>query len=819
MSPSFGRGVMTNHVVDLKNTDCALIIGSNAAENHPITMKWLTKAREERGAKIIHVDPRFTRTSAVADVYAPLRSGTDIPFIGGMIKYILDNELYHRDYVAYYTNASFLVDEGYDFQDGLFSGYDAAKRQYDSSSWNYQKDAAGNPIRDMTLQHPRCVLQLMKKHYERYDIDTVCRVTGCPKDKYMEVLRTFCATGAPNKVGTIMYAMGTTQHTVGSQNVRSYAILQLLLGNIGRPGGGVNALRGENNVQGATDMALLFHIIPGYINSPMNTAAHKDLQAFLATETPPSGFKVNTPKWMVSLLKAWWGDAATRDNDFAYHYLPKRDASKNYSHIAMFEAMYEGKIDGLFIMGSNPVVGGPNANKEQAAMSKLKWLVSVDLWLNESAEFWSYKAWERPVKNPAVPQLKPTDIETEVFFLPAAGVYEKEGTASNTGRWMQFRWKGAEPVGEAKPDLWIVDQIAKRVKKLYENSTLPQDEPIQNLTWGYGHGEEPEIELVGLELNGYYVDSGKPVESFANLRDDGSTTSGCWVYCGCMTTKPNGELDYKPKWRDNTDNSKTGLGLYSNWAWSWPLNRRIVYNRCSVQPDGVNPWPGDDDRVLIKWDPGAGAWVGDDVCDFNKTLVPTAPGGTNPFIMKPDGVGGLFATTTSMKDGPFPEHYEPWESPFENVFSSQQNNPCIKIWEPDKQGTSDKYPIIGTTYRVVEHWQTGALTRNLPWLAELMPNMFVEMSEELARLKGIKNGHKVIVTTTRGDIEAVACVTKRIKPMVVNGKEVHQIGMVWHFGFKGYAVGDPANRLTPHVGDANTMIPEYKAWLCDVRRA
>jgi formate dehydrogenase major subunit len=846
LSPAFGRGAMTNHINDFKNTDCALIMGSNLAENHPISMKWLFKAKEERGAKIIHVDPRYTRTSAVADIYAPMRSGTDIAFLGGMIKYILDNELYHKEYVVAYTNASYLIADGFDFKDGLFSGYDAANRKYDVTTWDYQYSPEGTPLKDPTLSNPRCVFQLLKKHYERYDIDTVCKITGTPKDKYMEVLKTFCATGAPNKTGSIMYAMGITQHTVGSQNVKAFTIVQLLLGNMGRPGGGVNAMRGENNVQGATDMALLFHIIPGYIDSPMNTPNNKDLVSFLKQVTPGtaklpatsldelrellknpvpmSGFKINTPKWVVSMLKAWWGEGATKDNDFGYHYLPKRDEKKNYSHIALFEAMYNKEIEGLFIMGSNPVVGGPNANKEQRAMCNLKWLVSCDLWANESAEFWSYEAWKRPVNNPNVEIMEPKDIQTEVFFLPAAAVYEKEGTASNTGRLVQFRWKGADPVGESKPDLWIIDQIAKRVKKLYEGSTLPQDEPIVNLTWGYGEGEEPDVVLVGKEINGYNVKDNSPVEGFAKLADDGSTACGCWLMSGVMTRKDGKDI-YKPQIRDNKDNSKTGLGLYSNWAWCWPLNRRIIYNRCSVQPDG-NPWPGDEDRQLIIWNPTkisdpanpsvVGCWEGDDVCDTTKTAPPEK---ANPFIMRPEGTGCLFATKSSLKEGPFPEHYEPWESPVKNLLSSQQNNPVIKIWEPDKQGKTDKYPLIGTTYRVVEHWQTGALTRNLPWLAELMPNMFIELSEQLAKAKGIKNGDKVIISSSRGDVEAIACVTKRLKPMVVNGQELHEIGTVWHYGYKGFATGDPVNRLTPHVGDANTMIPEYKAWLCDIRRA
>ncbi len=836
---------MTNHMIDLKNTNAALIMGSNMAENHPIGMKWLMKGRfdPKRQTKIIHVDPRFTRTSAVADIYCPIRSGTDIAFLGGMVKYIIDNELYHKDYVVNYTNAAFLIRDDFDFKDGLFSGWNPEKRSYDVSSWDYKYDESGNIMRDETLQDPRCVFQLMKKHYSRYDIDTVCSITGSPKKKYEEVLKSYCSTGAPDKTGCINYAMGITQHTVGAQNVKAFTVVQLLLGNMGRPGGGINALRGENNVQGATDMALLFHILPGYIDSPTASDAYKDLISYIRKTTPGvsklpftnltelralvaagvkySGWKIHTSKWIVSLLKAWYGDAATEANDFGYHYIPKRQDTKNYSHIALFEAMHKGEIDGLFINGSNPVVGGPNANKEQTALTKLKWMVSIDLWLNESAEFWSHTAWERAVNNDKVQRLTPKNIDTEVFFLPAAAVYEKEGTAAQTGRWVQFRWKGADPVGDSKADLWIYNELGKRLKALYADSTRPEDEPITKLTWDYdGHPgeEEPDILKVANELCGYTIADGKPVEGFALLKDDGSTACGNWIYCGGTTFK-DGKMVYKPMLRKKEDPS--GLGLFPNWGWAWPVNRRIIYNRCSVQPDGVTPWPGDEDRRLVWWDAadGAGAWAGHDVPDFIKTTGPDKPAFKDPFIMRPEGKGCLFATTSSFKDGPFPEHYEPWESPVAPIINKQAINPAAKVWEPDKQGKAEEFPIIATTYRVTEHWQTGALTRNLPWLAELMPNMFVELSEELAREKGIKNGSKVIVSTTRGDIEALACVTKRFKPFKVGGKEVHQIGMLWQFGFKGYATGDIANRLTPHIGDANTMCPEYKAFLCDIRRA
>ncbi|MDD3364833.1 MAG: formate dehydrogenase-N subunit alpha [Syntrophomonas sp.] len=852
LAPSFGRGVMTNHMIDMRNTDCALVMGSNIAENHPMGMKWLLHARENRGAKIIAVDPRYTRTAAVADLYAPMRSGTDIAFLGGMVKYIIDNGLYLKDYVVNYTNAAMLIKDEYDFKDGLFVGYNSEKRSYDTTNWDYKYDASGTIAKDETLQDPHCVFQLMKKHYSRYDIDTVCRITGTPKNKYLEVLKTFCATGAANKTGTICYAMGITQHTVGSQNIRAFAVVQLLLGNIGRAGGGINALRGENNVQGATDMALLYHYIPGYISSPTSSAANKDLLSFVKAVTPGaaklpattmdefrnavkagipySGWKVNTSKWVVSLLKAWYGDAAHKDNGFAYDYLPKRTATKDYSHMPMFEAMYKGEIDGLFVNGTNPVVGGPDANKEQEALTKLKWAVVIDLWLHETADFWTYQAWERPTKNDNVKTLSPKDINTEVFFLPAAAVYEKEGTAASTGRWVQFRWKGADPVGESKADLWIYNELEKRIKKLYATSTRVEDEPITKLTWNYDEhpgAEEPDVLKVANELCGFNVADGKPVEGFAKLADDGSTACGCWVYCGATTWK-DGKFLYKTQLRQKEDPS--GLGLYPNWSWAWPMNRRIVYNRCSVQPDGVTPWPGDEKRRLVWWDPTKpadatkpdvlGTWAGVDVPDFIKGNGPASPAFKDPFIMLPEGKGVLFASSKgAMKEGPFPEHYEPWESPLEPIINKQSMNPATKVIQPDKHGKSDKYPIIATTFRLVEHWQTGALTRNLPWLAELMPNMFVELSEELAREKGIENGQNTIISTPRGDIEAIACVTKRWKPFILDGRTVHQIGMPWQFGFKGYATGDPANRLTPIVGDANTMIPEYKAWLCDIRRA
>jgi formate dehydrogenase-N alpha subunit len=786
---------MTNHWNDLQHTDCALIIGANPAENHPISFKWLLKAREN-GGKIVSVDPRFTRTSSQADLYTPLRSGTDIPFMGGLINYAIENNLFHKEYVAKYTNAAFVVKEGYEFNDGLFSGYDAATRAYDKTTWSFETTEDGKPVKDETLEHPRSVFQLMKKHYSRYDVDSVTAVTGTPKEEYLNVAKTYCATGKPGKAGTILYAMGTTQHTVGTQNVRSYAMLQLLLGNIGMPGGGVNALRGESNVQGSTDFGLLFGDLPGYLGAPKEAPEHATLAAYLEKETPKTGYWSNKPKFVVSLLKAWYGPSATKDNEFCYQYLPK--GNKNYSHIALFSAMYKGELDGAFLFGTNPVVGGPNAGKEKEALSNLKWLVAVDLWETETSAFWQEEAGSNPSK-----------IDTEVFLLPAASSYEKEGTVSNSGRWMQYRWKAIEPKGESKADLEIIHMLMQRFKKLYKGENTAAAKPINALYWNYGEHDHPDLDLISKEINGYEVATGKLVENFGKLADDGSTCSGNWIYSGFYPE----EGKNLSKRRDNKD---TGMGNFLNWSYAWPMNRRVLYNRASADPSG-KPW--NKDKSVIWWDAGVKKWVGHDVPDFKAIVAPTDAGGTNPFIMMKDGVGGMFAPT--LNDGPLPEHYEPFESPVPNAFSSQEFNPTIKVWDGDfnLKGTKKQFPIVATTYRVSEHWQSGSMTRNQEWLSELAGHMYIEISEELAKEKGIKNKDKVIVTSARGEIKCYAMVTKRFKPHTVKGKQVHQIGMPWHFGYKGYATGDTANRLTPHIGDANTMIPEYKAFLCNVRRA
>jgi formate dehydrogenase major subunit len=825
---------MTNGWTDIANSDYILVIAGNPAENHPAAYGHITKA-VEKGAKLIVVDPRFTRSASKAHIYCPIRSGTDVAFIGGIIRYVLEDMdvnpgKYNMTYVTEYTNASFLVNPNYKGPpdlDGMFSGWDETSKRYlnnathkyndPNSTWKYQMDESGIPKKDKTLQDPNCVFQILKKHYARYTPEMVNKITGAPVDKFLEVARTFAESGAVGKSGTLMYAMGATHHTNGAQIIRSYCMLQLLLANIGVCGGGVQAMRGESNVQGSTDMGLLSHIMTGYNPIPRHT--EDTLQKYITRITPKSqdtlslNWWKNSDKYIVSMLKSWWGDAATKDNDFAYNYLPKVhykpevDGDENYTHIALFEAMEKGKVKGLMCWGQNPAVGGPNANQERNALAKLDWLVCTDLWETETAAFWKR------------PGIDPGAINTEVFLLPAAGSYEKEGSVTNSARWMQWRYKAADPPGEAIADLDMMNKLMLKIRALYASDVAaPNREAILNLTWNYGSHVDPN--QVAKEVNGYDLTTGKLVNGFANLKNDGTTTCGCWIYCGSYVEpadEPTAPIPGNRASRRSRDDSPYNVGLFSKWAWCWPVNRRILYNRASVDLKGE---PFDKEHPVIWWKNGA--WTGDVPDGGGK---PMAEGGHYPFIMRSEGFGCLFTPVNgprelSLVDGPLPEHYEPWESPLPaNPLSGTKNDPVIKIWRPTEQCTPENYPIVASTYRVVEHWQAGQMTRNLPWLVELMPEMFVEISEELAAEKGIANGDKVIVENTRGSIQAIALVTKRFKPFRLNGKVVHQIGMPWHWGYAGLSTGDSANVLTPSIGDPNTTIPEYKAFLCRIRKA
>ncbi len=802
---------MTNHWSDIANSDCIIAIASNPAENHPASFGWIMKAKD-RGAKLISVDPRFTRTSAKADIFAKLRSGTDIAFMGGMIKYVLEDMEanpgnYNMTYVREYTNAPYLIDP--DFKgpadlDGLFSGYagapnetDGAKRTYDKSTWKYQTDADGIPRKDKSLEDPNCVFQLLRRHFARYNPDIVSNITGTPKETFLEVARTYAATGRPGKAGTIMYAMGATQSTHGVQNIRSYAILQLLLGNIGVTGGGINALRGESNVQGSTDHCLLAHILPGYLNQPKNK--DRTLADYTKAYTPVSNDPLSLnwwkhkPKYIVSLLKAWYGAAATAENEFGYQYLPKTTKPINdYSWIGLFEAMYAGTIKGLMCWGQNPAVSGPNLNLEREAFAKLDWLVVADLWETETAGF-----WKRPGVDPA-------SINTEVFLLPAVCSYEKEGSVTNSGRWAQWRYKAVEGPGDSRSDLDMINDVMLKLRELYgADPAAPHREAITNLTWDYG--AHPDPNQVAREINGYDLTTGKLVPSFGKLKDDGTTSSGNWLYAASYTEEGNmmARRDPAP--------GPFNVGLSPKWAWCWPVNRRIIYNRASVDLDG-QPW--DREHPVIWWQDGK--WVGD-VPDGGAP--PVAEGGYHPFIMKTEGHSRIFGAGRS--DGPLPEHYEPWESPVKNLMSGQQNGPTFKVWAADKdlRGDPERFPIVATTVRLSEHWQAGQMTRNTPWTVELFPEMFMELSPELAAEKGVSDGDMVIVESARGRIEVRANVTERLQPFQLNGQTVHQVALPWHWGYTGLSTGDSANILTPHVGDPNTMIPEFKAFLCNVRKA
>ena len=828
---------MTNHWADFRNSDVILIMGSNPASNHPVSFKWIQEAIDKRGAKLICVDPRFTQSAAKAHLYAPLRSGTDIAFLGGMIKYILDNNLIQEAYVKSYTNASFLVNPALKLpgdNNGVFSGLEGAK--YNKDTWSYQTGADGVIKKDTSLRDPNCVYQLLKKHYTRYTPAMVSKITGTPQDKLLEVYKLYASTGKPDKAGVELYAMGWTQHTVGVQNIRTMCIIQLLLGNMGIAGGGVAAMRGESNVQGSTDHGLLFHIWPGYLGAP--TASLKTLKEYNEKRTPTTKEKnslnwwKNTPKYSASFLRSMYGKNATLEE--AYALMPKLDDGVNYSWLTIFDQMYKGKFTGFFAWGMNPACSGAHSNKVRQALGKLDWMVNVNLFDNETGSFWRG------------PGMDPTKIKTEVFMLPCAASMEKEGSLANSSRLMQWRYKAVNPPGVALPDGDIMSDIYFKVKALYEKQGGPMKEALTKLTWPYGTKTASghfhyDPHAVAKEINGFFLEDkkvenpakkgdfkefkkGEPVPTFAWLQDDGSTSSGCWVYCGSY-----GAVNMAA--RRGLKDVPNGLGLHPEWAWSWPVNRRIIYNGASVDPDG-KPW--DPKRAVIAWN--GEKWVGD---------VPDGVGdpgsGRPPFIMKPDGLASLYGP--GLVDGPFPEHYEPLECPVEkNLLSPQKNNPVIKRFDKPGVGSDldqysgvsscdPRYPFICSTYRISEHWQTGVLTRWCPWLAEMQPEMWVEMSQELARERGISNGDKVVVKSPRGEIEGVALVTARFKPFDINGATIHEVGIPWHFGWittkdrkynpgdkkaEVFTTGDSANLLTSTIGDANTMIPESKAFMVNV---
>lgn len=803
---------MTNNWVDIKNADVILVMGGNPAENHPCGFKWAIEAKKHRNAKLICIDPRFNRTAAVADHFVPIRAGTDIAFLGGIINYLLANDRIQRDYVVSYTNASFIIKEGFKLpgdNEGLFSGFDAEKRSYDKSSWAYELGPDGYVKIDQKLEDPRCVFQLMKRHYSRYTPEMVARICGCNREDFLKAAEIVSSTYLPHRAGTMMYALGWTHHSTAVQNIRAAASLQLLLGNIGMPGGGVNALRGHSNIQGATDMSQT-HTLPGYLRMPR--PEQQALKDYLAANIPKKlrpntqNYWENYDKFTVSLLKAFFGSAATPENDFAYSWLPKMD--RDYSWAYIYDDAYRGTVKGLITFGMNPLGNGPHSKKMVQALAKMDWMVVVENFETETATFWKApKEYEAPDSK---------EIKTEIFMLPAANFAEKDGTFTNSARWLQWKWKAIDPPGDAKADQEIIGRLVMKLKELYTKEGGTMSDPVVKVTWNYTTPLNPNLEEVAREINGKALEDfkdeatgmeykkGQQLPGFAALRADGKTLCGNWVHSGYFTEVGNLAA------RRNPVDAPIGLGAYSNWAFSWPANRRILYNRAGADPSG-KPW--DPKRVSVYWN--GERWVGD-VPDIKADSSPEE--GLGPFIMNPEGVGKLYAI--EMNEGPFPEHYEAYEAPIDNPLHPQvTSNPVTKLFktELDLYGKKEQFPIVCTTYRLTEHFHYW--TKHQASLNQLQREFFVEIPEELAREKGINHGDKVRVTSARGSIEGRAMVTKRMRPLKSGDQTMWQIGFPIHWGFAGKSVGPLANTLTPTVLDPNSSTPEYKAFLVKLEKA
>ncbi|MGI5289365.1 formate dehydrogenase [Nonomuraea polychroma] len=846
LGTSFGRGGATTFMQDLQHSDCVVIQGSNFAEAHPVGFQWVMEAKA-RGAVIIHVDPRFTRTSALADLHVPIRAGSDVAFLGGIIHHVLENELYFREYVVDYTNAATILREDYrdaEDLDGLFSGFNPEDHTYDHGTWQYEgmevvsaagardqdferpagraeaqgglgAPLVGTPQRDETLRHPRCVLQVLRRHFARYTPEMVEQTCGVPRRLFEEVCRHLTENSGPDKTAEFVYAVGWTQHSDGSQFIRAASILQLLLGNIGRPGGGIQALRGHASIQGSSDIPTLFNLLPGYIPMPY-AHEHEQLRDFLHADAPPKGFWANMPAYMVSLLKAWWGEAARPDNDFAFGYLPRLTGSHSTYDTVL--AQLDGTCKGYILLGENPAVGSANARMQRLGMAKLDWLVVRDLAMIESATWWK--------DGPEIEtgELRTEDIGTEVFFLPAAAHTEKSGSFTNTNRLLQWHHQAVEPEGDARSDLWFMYHLGRIIREKLADSLDPMDRPVLDLTWDYpvaGATAEPDAEAVQAEINGWDA-QGRPLSGYAELRDDGSTACGCWIYCGVRADGVNQAARRRPGAEQDW--------IAAEWAWAWPANRRILYNRASARPDG-SPWS--ERKKLVWWD--GSRWTGYDVPDFEVDKSPdyrpppdaqgvAALSGIDPFIMQADGKGWLF-TPTGVVDGPLPAHYEPQDSPVANPLYGHQRNPARKLYphednryhpSGDEPGAS-VFPYVVTTYRLTEHFTAGGMSRHTPYLAELQPEMFCEVSPELAAERGLVHGEWATIVTARNAIEARVLVTDRIPPLHLNGRTLHQIGLPFHFGPNGLAKGDAANELSSISLDPNSHIQEVKALSADIR--
>jgi formate dehydrogenase major subunit len=847
LGATYGRGAATLPQWDLANSDSVLVMGSNMAENHPIAFRFVMQAKE-KGAVVMHADPRFTRTSAMADIYAPVRAGTDIAFLGGIINYLLENDLWFRDYALAYTNLATVI--GDDFKDasadeGRFAGWNEETSKYSFEPWQYRGlvvptslaehyfkiegdfDAETDrlkvrpPEQDETLQHPNCVYQILRRHYAAYTPEMVERVTGCPRETFLGIARAMAENSGRERTGAICYAVGWTHHSTGVQIIRAAAIIQALLGNVGRPGGGVLALRGHTSIQGSTDIPTLYNMLPTYLAQPNAHKPHKSLENYLAVETIPTGWWANLPSYMVSLLKAWYGDAATKDSEYGYGFLPK--IVGDHSQLPLTLAMHDGTIRGLILYGQNPVVGGSNAELVEAGLASLEWLVVRDTHLTDTATFWESGRRVRGGK------VRPQEIGTEIFLMPTALAGEKAGSFTNTHRLVQWHDHVVDAPGDSRSDLWFTYHLGRRLKALYAASDAPRDAAIKAVTLDYptrGPRRDPDAEAILREINGYTVADGEQLGSFEKLKDDGSTACGGWLYTGVF---PNRDLN---KARQRKPDGADGPGTHLGWAFAWPANRRNIYNRASADPDG-KPWS--ERKRLAWWDEDKGRWECLDSLDYDEEKRPDyrpdfsrgplsgtdAHSGAEPFIMMPDGRAHIFSPS-GLKDGPLPTHYEPIESPVKNPLYGQQHNPAAKIWDRGDNplhGPGDpRYPHALTSYRLTEHHSGGTPTRGVPHTAELQPEGFAEIPPELAAEHGIRNLDWVVISTPRGEVETRALVTERLRPFEIDGRRVYQIGMPWHFGWEGYATGDVMNALTAVVGDPNTSMHENKALTCGLRR-
>ncbi len=849
LGTSFGRGGATTFQQDLQNSDCILIMGSNMAEQHPVGFQWVVEAKE-RGAKVIHVDPRFTRTSAMADRHVPVRAGSDIAFLGGIVNYIFEHDAWFKEYVRHYTNGPVIIKPEFeDTEDaaGLFSGWSAEDDAYRLDSWGYaetngaartgknerEADVSGEqshgahgmelkggdpPEIDNTMEHEHCVLQLVKRHFARYTPEFVADICGCSKEDFLVVAQALCENSGRERTSAVVYSVGWTHHTIGVQNIRAASIVQMLLGNMGRPGGGILALRGHANIQGSTDIPTLYNILPGYIPMP-HPQSHPTLDEFVEQNGPDTGAWGNLRSYMVSLLKAWWGDAAREENDYCFDYLPRING--DHSHYAMMLKMLDGGVKGMFCVGQNPAVGSANSKLMRLALAKLDWLVVRDFQPVESATFWK----DSPEHESG--EVRAQDIQTEVFFLPCAAHTEKAGNFTNTQRLLQWHSKALEPPGEARADLHWIYHLGTTIRKKLSGSSDPKDRPVLDLVWDYplvgAHGE-PDAESVLQEINGR--DSGGALlPAYDELKDDGSTSCGSWIHCGIFKDGVNQAARKRPGAGQNW--------IAHEWGWAWPKDVRMLYNRASADATG-KPWS--ERKRYVWWDAEQGRWTSlGDTPDFPPTKAPDfKPGdsaraleaiaGDKPFVVHPDGRAWLYAPT-GLVDGPLPAHYEPQESPFTNPLYSQQRNPTRQRFaRPENpyhpsagERGAEVFPFVLTTYRLTEHHTAGGMSRTVPYLAELQPEFFVEVSPELAADRQLENGGWATVISARQAVEARVLVTQRIKPLVVQGRPMHLVGVPYHWGGVGIVTGDSGNELLPVVLDNNVHISENKAATCDVR--